>query len=403
MDGVALRAFLRKKAQCAIRNLAPTNRARWVIFSPFAELTPLQFADRLGHYGVSVNPAEVVTLWRETGVFTPTITYESFLKFLYHRMPPSQFDMESRQFFFDSLAQCRSRLMSSFLECDPDGRGVVTLADFTKICQSICPQSIESNIQKLAERYDTQAEGSVNYYLLLSDLAVARPASIGRGPNNAGYGPLDPEIFSDVRRSRTYAQEAPPPVPPRVSTPPLPNFARTCPLASPPRICHHPILTIQKLASAIESLGSAKQFFNTFQKDGFLGAEGIERGTQFSLDDIQPLVALYGGPFTLSQWVHLISDGAHPRAAPVDFAQLRRMIEDDVVLTRIATRTRGTNWEELTSSCTTCDEFVQALRKLKIHISVSDIRDMYESHGKDAFIDAIKSRTTQSPVKHACM
>jgi hypothetical protein len=179
MDGVALRAFLLKKAQCAIKNLAPMNRTRWIIFSPFEELTPLQFADRLGKYGVSVNPQEVVALWREADVFTPTITYEGFLKYLYHRMPPSLFDAESSHSFFDSIAQCRNKLLSSFLQIDSEGRGFVTIDDFSKICRSVRSQSRESDIQKIADRYDTNRNGTVNYYyLLLSDLASARPLTV---------------------------------------------------------------------------------------------------------------------------------------------------------------------------------------------------------------------------------
>jgi hypothetical protein len=138
---------------------------------------------------------------------------------------------------------------------------------------------------------------------------------------------------------------------------------------------------------AVENSGGAEQFFTTFQRNGFLGASEIQAGTQFKQSDIAGLVSLYGGPFTLNQWRTLITSRTLE-----DFARLRRSIEADVALTHIAERTLGTNWEELATSCTTADEFTQALRKLNVHVASSDICQLYNLEGKDAFIAAIKVR-----------
>jgi hypothetical protein len=170
-----------------------------------------------------------------------------------------------------------------------------------------------------------------------------------------------------------------------IHDPPSPSsFTRICPLLSPPRRRH--ALPIQKLSLAVENSGGADQFFTTFQKGGFLDVPEIQAGTQLPQSDIAGLVALYGGPFTRNQWVRLISS-----RLPEDLPRLRSSIEADVVLTRLAERTRGTNWEELANASTTADEFVQVFRTLKLHCD-TDIRQLYESEGKDAFIAAIKVR-----------
>jgi Ca2+-binding EF-hand superfamily protein len=381
MDRVKLRRFLLRKTQCALRSLARTNHERWGLLTPFTELTPAQFSQSLAKCGVSLHPDEAAALWREAGVLAPTLSFQAFLRLLHHRMPPSLFDARSGRAFVASLARRSAKLRCALAAADAGRTGFVPLAEFLRACEAARPQAPECQLRLLAERYDVNGDGTVNYSLLLADLASARdPAA--RGPANPGYGPLDPDIFPHARRPRPRAGAS-------AAAAPAASFAKSCPTR--PQNCE--IITLQKLAGYIENTGSAQQFFNAFQRDGRLGGAEIAAGVPFPVDAIHQLVATYEGPFTLSRWVHLISDGASHRRAPIDFASLRRMVEDDVVLERIAERARGTKWEEVTRPATTADEFVQSLRKIKIHVNTDDIRAMYEGHGKAAFVAAIRRRT----------
>lgn len=476
MEGIVLKKFMLKKAQIALKNLGTTNRARWVLFSPFDELTPLQFSKQLTNWDVSLNPAECFALWKMCGIKTKIMKYEDFVKFLYYEMPQSIYDSDSFLQFYELLRSRKHLLMPLFLGCDTESTGFIKISEFYDLIRSIMPQATDFEISQLCQNYDSQNNGTLNYYLVMSDLNAssltdkAKPNTesfsqksqeaqgnmllfsedliqppFTRGPGFGGRGELDPEVFPDARKKLRrnsfsdmddFISEHPYPQKesPRISqTPQKINFhlsekiedhtSKTEPPTESHKVTFELSETInppkpeintniqqftlssetvvnakQMLAAAIIKIGSAHEFFTKHQNGTTLTAEEIHDGIyndsnyDFPIDTLHLLIQCNGGPFSLSEFVSLISDAEQYKTKKVDFSKLRLDTEEDVVLTRIAQRTAGKVWETHVSSAATPKQFVNGLAQSNIYISENSITTLFDRLGTDGLISAIKEK-----------
>lgn len=457
MDGVMLKKFMIKKAQIAIKKIGSTNRARWVLFSPFDEITPSQFASQLQKFDVSLNPAEAYALWKECGIKSRVMKFEDFVKFIYYEMPPSAYDNDSYFQFYELIKSRKHLLLPHFMGCDPESTGFIKITDFFDICHSILPQSTDIEISLFCQNYDTQNNGTINYYQIMSDFNASTNKSkpvykiktptrdikdnmlifsedltrlpYTRGPGFGGRGKLDPEVFLGTNRgkSRRNSFSDVEPFPnnynytditrniPKTPQSQRVTFQKSSNLENNPNqnLRNPPKSTIkiplntsletvmsakQKLATSISKVGSAQDFFTKWQNGTILGADDIHTGLlaelqyDFPIDLLHIIVQCNGGPFTLSEFVSMISDVEAWKTKKVDFSKLRRETEEDVVLTRIAQRTVGKQWENAVYEAMTPKSFVEGLQKVNVYITENDIQTLYDRLGTNGLINAVKEK-----------
>lgn len=462
MDGVMLKKFMIKKAQIAIKKIGSTNRARWVLFSPFDEITPSQFATQLQKFDVSLNPAEVYALWKKCGIKSRVMKFDDFVKFIYYEMPPTPYDNDSYLQFYELVRSRKHLFLQHFMGCDPESTGFIKITDFFDICHSLLPQSTDVEISLFCQNYDTQNNGTLNYFQMMSDFNTSslnektKPVyeiktpirnvqdnmlifsedlarlPYTRGPGFGGRGQLDPEVFLGTNRNKSRRNsfsdvEAFPsdnfnynnisrntPRTPQTSRVVFQTSSKTPDeleknqnRVSPKSVYTLPLNTSletimnakQKLATSVSKIGSAQDFFTKWQNGTILGADDIHTGLlaelqyDFPIDLLHIIVQCNGGPFTLSEFVSMISDAEAWKTKKVDFTKLRRETEEDVVLTRIAQRTVGKPWEETVYEAATPKSFVEGLHKVNVYITENDIQTLYDRLGTNGLINAIKDKT----------
>ncbi|OHS99904.1 hypothetical protein TRFO_08229 [Tritrichomonas foetus] len=443
MDGVQLKKFMLKKAQIAIKKLGSTNRARWVIFSPFDEITPSQFSSQIQKFDVTLNPAEVFGIWKLCGIKNRVMKYEDFVKFLYFEMPPSAFDADSYFQFYELVKSRKHLLLPRFVGCDPESTGFIKITDFFDIMHALIPQSTDIEISILSQNYDSQVDGTLNYYLMMSDFNSSNkinppkhtfkenalvfsentiPPPNVRFPGYGGRGPLDPEVFLEANRPKmrrnSFSELEIRPLsvntaPPQIEVKSIPKTPQRNEIRAESRIpriqttMEAIIQAKQRLANSISKLGSAQEFFGRWQNGSLIGAEEIHNGIlaesqyDFSLELLYMLMQNNGGPFTMSEFVSLISDAEAWKSQKVDFNKLRKDTEEDVVLTRIAQRTAGTQWEEAVYDAVSAQTFVEGLMKVKVYINTNNVLSLYDRLGTNGLINAIKEKARSLMVGEA--
>ena len=428
MDGVQLKKFMIKKAQVAIKKLGSTNRSRWINFSPFDELTPSQFSAQILKYGVTLNPAESFGLWKWCGIKSRVMKFEEFVKFLYFEMPPTPYDQDSFFQFYELVKSKKHILLSRCEGCDPDSTGFIRITDFYDIIHAILPQSTDIEISILSQNYDSNADGTLNYYLMMSDFNSSNnnaphhsfkenalifseqtaPIPNIRYPGKGGRGPVDPEVFLEFNKPKGHRNSfcESDYLPQTIIVPPPKseiNIPKT-PQRMEPKTTriNVPLDTLmkskQRLAATISKLGSAQEFFNKWQNGSVIGAEEIHNGIlndnniDFPMDILKILVQNNEGPFSLSEFVSLISDADAWTSKHVDFLKLRKDTEEDVVLTRIAQRTAGTKWEEFVATAISPQTFTDGLQKVHVYINPANVQSLYDRLGTNGLINAVKEK-----------
>jgi hypothetical protein len=312
---------------------------------------------------------EVAELWRMTGVMSQTITFPGFVRFLHYQI------LEPRppQSFMQSLACSRERLLALLMRDDPESTGTVALAEFRTACLAVRPHTAEYDIHRLAQHYDVGRDGHVHFYLLLSDLEPVPPGCPPDRAVNREHDPFNLDMFPAAR----YAS----------------SRAGVC-SSSHARVRSS---IIQKLWAAIQSHGTAEQFFNAFQNNSELGTREIAGGCRLPIAEVEKAMGR-GGPFNQQEFCDVVAQWGSLQAEPINVQLRRQATEEGVVMGRIAERTAGRNWEEVTRECGTANEFARALRNVQVYVSADDIRSMFERGGRDGFVAAIKeySRTERA-------
>lgn len=438
-----------KKLQIAIRKLAPTDRCRWVIFSPFEELTAAQFATRTFNLGVSLNKGEVVAIWKHVGINSDVFYFDDFVRLLYFDMSPTDFDDSSYTHFFSLLCSRKCPLLRAFSQADPEQSGFINFEDFSAICESVLPQAPKVGISKIMEQYDTMGNGHLNYFLLMSDINTAIVKTTEAGPVNTfsspkankivpslsssapaqyftpqksdirrpGFGGrsgLDPEIFPEAQIlesqresysfSKTHTQPSTPHFrsyneleKPKIEMrSPKPIFQTYEP---PSRALQAETTKLETIKNHIDNIGSAQSFFHKWQTNMHLLTpaeihEGLLNDADVNIP-VEAIAQVFPPSMTLGEFVSII--GKETKQEPkieaeiVDFDAMQQQIRENVVLERIAEKTLNTDWEARLADTHTANEFVLGLRQMSIYICLSDVVNIYQKLGPQGMMAAIRS------------
>lgn len=374
--------------------------------SPFDPDSLTSFFDSLSHYRNSLLPWFTANDLECTGSL-PNNKFEQVIR----QVRPQTTDIEIAKLtqkyssdkpghvnYFLLLSDLSSAAERNTTELDPTPRPVTGLQTPTKAPQLMQVKMNDLNLP-----------------------AIQHSTGCCRGPGNGCRGKLDPEIFPGCQPpTRGFIPEEDLPKSPNCScqvrrnsfsevkaaaTPVQVKISPRTPQRPPPQPrtvklegTNRSDEAARELAKRFEESGSAQAFFHKWQNNGKLGVDEIHNGVfsdfeiDFPTDDLKAIADAHGGPFTLSDFVALISRSIRKPERTVNLTQLRKETEDDVVLTRIAERTYGKKWEEATSAAVTADDFISGLRTIGVFMCSDDIRDMFDSNGKDAFIDTIKER-----------
>lgn len=175
-------------------------------------MTPQQFSIRLQGYGINMNPQDVATLWRATGITSDCMQFNDFIRFLQAEsinVPSSSPSNVSPDILLDTLRSNKRALLMKFIEADPRTSGRISHRAFSDICSWFGSAENQSDTRQIISRYDPMGKGVFNYFNLMSDLVEddhSAPINSYSYQSNQGY-PTSP---TQAPASPRFSPKAPP-------------------------------------------------------------------------------------------------------------------------------------------------------------------------------------------------
>ncbi|EAY08739.1 hypothetical protein TVAG_251650 [Trichomonas vaginalis G3] len=199
-------------------------------------------------------------------------------------------------------------------------------------------------------------------------------------PSSGGRGKLDPSIFGEK---------------PVIMTSEQPEFnADEC--TNCERLNNLPPKELVKIISQQVSkfFRGGKQAFSKWRgKSEYLDVEdirnGIARDTNILVQrrDLQEIIKIYGGPFNLSSFVRMLSDGSS-----YSESRNRDVTEGEAAISRIASQIRNDSWEDVVIRARNAQEMCRGFKEIGMRVSESDIQNLMQKLGRSGFINAIRSK-----------
>jgi Ca2+-binding EF-hand superfamily protein len=158
--------------QSRILTLGNSNRDRWNIFSIEPEITIEQFCQRIGALGISIEPHEILTLWRAVGISNDTMQFADFVRFLQASSEDicgcEDSSVKRSKNISEIFGTNYKRLLGKFAESDPTITGFITHRAFNDIA-AWYGLTNRSDIRMIVQKYD-DGSGNITYFQFIADL-----------------------------------------------------------------------------------------------------------------------------------------------------------------------------------------------------------------------------------------